>query len=350
MGCTHLIEDEDIDLKDPRVGIVGVGGAGVNCVTRLTDLGFRSGDRFLINTDIRSLQGRSVDRTLLIGRYKLQGRGAGGDPRVAEEGALSSINEIRDMVWNKDIVFLVLGLGGGTGTGASHVVAEAVKESGGIVVPICTLPFRSEGKERTARAKAGLRRLYSVSNSVIVLDNNKLLKIEPCLPVYQAFSVMDQVIADTIMGILGTFQESAYINIDFSDVKRVLSNGQQATIIYGESASNCPEVVVKDALRSPFLEIDYAGAGGALIKITGGHNLTIRAVNAIEEGIVSQLSDDAVVKIGLEIREDFEDRVRVIGVLTNVHSEYIPEDDADLDIACSESVDDIFKDVSLRKA
>lgn len=349
MGCMHLIEDGDVDLKDPRVAIIGTGGAGVNCISRLIGLGFCSGDRFLINTDLRSLQGREADRTLLIGRYKLQGRGAGGDPHVAEESALSSIQEIREMVIGKDIVFLVAGLGGGTGTGASYVIAETVKELGGIIVPICTLPFHSEGKERTARAKAGLRKLYSVSNSVIVLDNNKLLKMEPSLPVYQAFSVMDQVIADTIISILGTFQESAYINIDFSDVKRVLSDGRQATIIYGESASNCPDMVVKDALRSPFLEIDYSGAGGALIKITGGPNLTIDAVHQIEEGIVSQLSDDAVVKIGLEIRDDFEGRVRVIGVLTNVHSDIIPNDDPEIAGMCSSVLEDIFSEVGRRK-
>jgi len=345
MGCTHHLENEDIELKDPRVAIAGIGGAGVNCIDRLTRLGFHSGDMYLINTDAKSLHGKTADRILLLGRHKFQGRGAGGDPRTAEECAIYSMQEIRELLIGKDIVFLVAGLGGGTGTGVTPVVAEVVRELGGIVVPICTLPFRSEGRERGSRARAGAQKLHSISNSVILLDNNKLLSIEPNLPVYQAFSMMDQVIADTIMSVLGTFQGGSYMNIDFSDVKSVLQDGGLATIIYGESASTLPEVVVKDALMSPFLDIDYSDAKGALIKIIGGKNLTIRAFNAIVEGIVTHISEDALVKPGLEIREEYDGRVCVFGILTGVHSDFLPKDHPKIAEVSSTVLEGIFSEI-----
>jgi cell division protein FtsZ len=326
---TREARESAVDLsgvRNPRVAVVGVGGGGNNALRRLIECGFDAAETVAINTDARALEASPASRKLLLAEIKLRGRGCGGDPRIGAEAAWDAKQAIHDILWDKDLVFAISALGGGTGTGATPIVCDVVKERGGIAVPIATLPFAVE-KHRFSVAVRGLRELAYCSDAVIVLDNNKLLDIAPSIPVRDAFSVMEQVIADSIMGILGTYTMESVIQIDFSDVKAVLQGGRQCTLLYGESSSSDPDRAVQDALRSSFLRVRYSGAQRALVHITGDETMSIHTVNKIAEGITSVLDHDAVVKVGLSVSPEFSGRVRVMGIITNVSSEYLPSDE-----------------------
>lgn len=316
-------ELEDFEAYKARIMVIGVGGAGCNTVTRLTNKGILGATTVAVNTDARHLQISRAHRKLLIGKELTRGLGAGGFPEIGRKAAEESKSEIKELLKDVDMVFITCGLGGGTGTGASPVIAKIAKEQGAIVIGAVTLPFKIEGA-RIAKAEDGLVRLREFCDTVIVIENQKLLKIAGNLPLQEAFAVADDLIATMIKGITETISQPSLVNLDYADVKAIMRAGGVAAIGVGESSSErrAQEAVMK-ALRHPLLEVDYSGAAGALIQIIGGNDLRLDEVNEIGEMVSRNLDPEAQVIWGARILPEMEGRIQVITIITGVKSPYI---------------------------
>jgi len=323
---------EEADIREeadwfgvPQIAIVGVGGAGNNSMSRLERLGGMEGiSRIAINTDKLHLDSISCEKKILIGKSLTRGLGAGGSPEVGRKAAEIDREELQRLLAGKNFVFLTAGMGGGTGTGASPIVAEVAKEAGAIVVAMVSFPFEAERKRRK-KAAEGIEELRNATDTVIVLENDKLLKYAGNLPVNDAFKTMDALIASTIQGIAETVTKPSLVNLDFADLKAVMSEGGVAVMLVGETtkAENKSEAVVSNALDHPLLEADYRGAKGALIHITGGSDLTMQETNDIVELLTYDLNHDANVIWGARINDDYNGMARVTAIMTGVEPKWI---------------------------
>ena len=207
------------------IRVIGSGGGGSNTIARLSEAGIEGAELYAMNTDAQHLLHTNADRRVLIGRQTTRGLGAGSLPSIGEEAARESMEEIRAAVEGADMVFITCGLGGGTGTGASPVVAEAAREVGALTISVVTLPFSVEGAIRMANAEAGLKRLREVSDTVIVVPNDRLLEVVPNLPLQAAFKVADEMLMRSVKGITELITRPGLINLDFADVRTIMSNG-----------------------------------------------------------------------------------------------------------------------------
>lgn len=320
---TDSVEEEDDILGQPRIVIVGCGGAGNNTINRLYHMQVNGAETIAINTDKQHLDMIQADKRVLVGKSLTKGLGAGGFPDVGRRAAEMARPTLEGLLCDADLVFITAGMGGGTGTGTAPVVAQIAKEQGAIVVGMVSYPFQVE-KARLLRAEEGLESLSAAADSVIVLDNNRLIKYVPNLPLGQAFSVMDQLIAETVKGISETITEPSLINIDYADVRAIMSKGGVAVMLVGESKQqNKAESVVHECLNHPLLDIDYRGATGSLIHITGGNDLTLQDAEEIASSLTYELDPHADVIWGARVNSDYEGKVRVMAVMTGVKSAQI---------------------------
>jgi cell division protein FtsZ len=306
------------DIEDPQIVIVGVGGGGNNTIRRLDHMGVDGAETIAVNTDKQDLQLTNADQKILIGRDLTGGRGAGGDPKKGKRAAESAREELTGILENADLVFISAGMGGGTGTGAAPVIAEIAAENGAIVVGMVTLPFELEGG-RHEKAKRGLDNLRRSADSVIALDNQRLLEYVPDLPMEKCFTVLDQLIAETVKGISETITQHSLINLDFADIRTIMSKGGIAVMLVGETSSENPEkTVVDDALNHPLLDVDYEGATGALVHVTGGPNLTLSNAESIASGLTKRIDSEGDVMWGARISDDSKGSVKVLAVMTGI--------------------------------
>jgi cell division protein FtsZ len=316
-------EEEDDLIGQPRIVIVGCGGAGNNTINRLYHMQVNGAETIAINTDKQHLDMIQADKRVLVGKSLTKGLGAGGFPDVGRRAAEMARPTLEGLLADADLCFITAGMGGGTGTGVAPVVAQIAKEQGAIVVGMVSYPFQVE-KARLLRAEEGLEALSAAADSVIVLDNNRLIKFVPNLPLGQAFSVMDQLIAETVKGISETITEPSLINIDYADVRAIMSKGGVAVMLVGESKQqNKAESVVHECLNHPLLDIDYRGATGSLIHITGGNDLTLQDAEEIASSLTYELDPHADVIWGARVNNEFEGRVRVMAIMTGVRSAQI---------------------------
>jgi cell division protein FtsZ len=323
---TELKEYEN--FGEPKIVIVGCGGAGGNTVNRLHKVGVRGAETIAINTDKQALDLVEADKKLLVGKTITRGLGAGGYPEVAERCAEQARGKLEEMLKGADLVFITAGMGGGTGTGTAPVVADVAKKQGAIVVGMVSTPFNVE-RARIIRGDEGLQKLRSRADSVIVLDNNRLLKYVPNLPIDQAFSVMDQLIAETVKGISETITQPSLINLDYADVKAIMGEGGVAVMLWGEAkVSDGASAVVSEALNHPLLDVDYRGATGALIHITGGPDLTLKHAEEVAEGLTYELDSQANVIWGARVLPQFEGRCRVMAIMTGISADAAPLSEA----------------------
>jgi len=314
--------DEDF-CGQPRIVIIGCGGAGNNTVNRIHHMGVSGAETIAINTDKQHLDMIQADKRILIGKSLTKGLGAGGYPDVGKRAAEMARPTLEAILESADLVFITAGMGGGTGTGSAPVVASIAKEQGAIVVGMVSYPFQVE-KARLIRAEEGLEALAAAADSVIVLDNNRLKNFVPNLPLGQAFSVMDQLIGETVKGISETITEPSLINIDYADVRAIMSKGGVAVMLVGESKQqNKAESVVRECLSNPMLDIDYRGATGALIHITGGTDLTLQDAEEVATSLTYELDPHADVIWGARVRSDMEGKIRVLAIMTGVKSAQI---------------------------
>ncbi len=312
-------EKRDVrEFGTPNIFVVGCGGSGNNTINRLMNIGIDGVETIAINTDRQHLEMIKAHKKVLIGRSITRGLGAGGYPEIGRKAAEMARGTLEELLNEADLVFICAGLGGGTGTGSAPVVAEVAKKQGAIVIGMVQMPFKVE-RARLKKAKEGLEELEKHCDTVVVLDNNKLLEYVPNLPIEQAFSVMDQIVAETIRGITDTITKPSLINIDFADVKAVMGYGGIAAMLVGESkAQNKAKEVVRDCLQHPLLEIDYRGATGALIHISGGSDLTIREAEEIVKNLTFEIAENANVIWGARITDELEGIVRVTAIMTGV--------------------------------
>ena len=281
-GATALM-DEDVStlgVPNPRILIVGCGGSGNNTLNRITHLGVEGAVTVAINTDKQHLDNTRSLQKLLVGRHITRGLGAGGDPSMGRRCAEAGREMIRRIVNGADLVFIASGLGGGSGTGICPIVAEEAKSAGALVVGIVTTPFHVERRLRMKKALEGLESLRRVADAVLVLDNNRLLHYVPNLPLEEAFSIMDQLVAEIVKGIVETITLPSLINLDFADIRAIMSNGGVTMMLYGESDRG-PEEVVHEALNHPLLDVDITGATGVLIHVTGGQYMTLESASQV---------------------------------------------------------------------
>ncbi|MFD1644726.1 cell division protein FtsZ [Haloarchaeobius litoreus] len=337
------LEDVLEDLQT-NITVVGCGGGGGNTIDRMHEEGIHGAKLVAANTDVQHLVEIESDEKILMGEQKTGGRGAGSLPQVGEEAALESQEEIYESIEGSDMVFVTAGLGGGTGTGSAPVVAKAARESGALTIAIVTTPFTAEGEVRRTNAEAGLERLRDVSDTVIVVPNDRLLDSVGKLPVRQAFKVSDEVLMRSVKGITELITKPGLVNLDFADVRTVMERGGVAMIGLGESDSDAKSTdSVKAALRSPLLDVDISGASSALVNVTGGSDMSIEEAEGVVEEIYDRIDPDARIIWGTSIDETLDGSMRTMIVVTGVDSPQIygqPGDDtAEPDPSTQQDID-----------
>ena len=314
---------EGIEVGQANIKVIGVGGAGNNMVDWLYKKGIKGAEIVACNTDQQHLTITEADRKFLIGRELTRGLGCGGFPERGAEAAKENIQEIKEVLKGSDMVFVCGGMGGGTGTGACPVVAGVAKDIGAIVIGTVTMPFKIE-RARVDKAEFGLQQLRKHSDTVIVIDNNRLVNIAGNLPVKQAFAVANELIATMIKGIVETIAVPSLVNLDYADVKAIMTDGGVAAIGVGSSdTNNRVEEAVKGALTNPLLDISYQGATGAIIHVHGGPDLTLDDINRVGELVTESMDQDANVIWGARVSDDMKGKVTVMTIITGVKSPWI---------------------------
>jgi len=313
-----------LESRKAEIKVVGVGGGGGNTVSRLMQVGIVGAETIAVNTDAQDLLYTDADKKILIGKDITGGLGAGADPSVGTEAAKESKEEIKKALEGADMVFINCGLGGGTGTGASPIVAEIAKKLGALTVGIVTLPFTMEGRQRSKNAQDGLENLESIVDTLIVIPNDKLLEIVPDVSILTAFKVADEILVNAVKGIAELITKPGLVNLDFADVRAVMRSGGLAMIGMGESDSENRAVEsVEKSLSNPMLDVDIEGATGALINVCGGEDVTIRECQEIVQAVNNKISQDAKIIWGAQIDKALGDTVRTMLIVTGVKSAQI---------------------------
>ncbi|MBU1205049.1 MAG: cell division protein FtsZ [Nanoarchaeota archaeon] len=316
-------EFQGIEVKQANIKVFGSGGAGNNMVSWLYRKGIKGAEIIAANTDQQHLNISEADRKILLGKDLTKGLGCGGYPDKGAEAARESIQEIKDSLKGVDMAFVCAGMGGGTGTGSAPIIAKVAKELGSIVIGTVTMPFKIE-RARVDKAEFGLQQLREVTDTVIVIDNNRLVEIAGNLPVKQAFAVANELIATMIKGIVETIAVPSLVNLDYADVKAIMTNGDVAAIGVGSSnTKNRVEEAVHGALSNPLLDISYKGATGALIHIAGGPDMTLDEVTRVGELVTESMDQDANVIWGARISEEMKGQLTVMTIMTGVKSPWI---------------------------
>jgi cell division protein FtsZ len=320
--------NEDLDqvlaeLKT-EITVIGCGGSGSNTITRMMEEGIVGARLIAINTDAQHLIRTHADQRILIGRQRTRGLGAGSIPQIGEEAALENEQEIRGAVSGSDMVFITVGLGGGTGTGCAPIIAKAAREEGALTIAIVTLPFGAEGAIRMENAEAGLERLRDVADTVIVVPNDRLLEVVPKLPLYAAFKVADEVLMRAVKGITELITMPGLVNLDFADVRTVMERGGVAMIGMGESDSEDKAAdSVKKAIRSPLLDVDISGATAALVNVVGGPDMTMEEAEGVIQEVYNRVDPNARIIWGAQIDSAMQNKMRTLLVVTGVRSPQI---------------------------
>ncbi|PMQ01624.1 MAG: cell division protein FtsZ [Dictyoglomus sp. NZ13-RE01] len=304
--------------KIPVIKVVGVGGAGGNAINRMIDAGVHGVEFIAVNTDVAVLQTSKAPIKIQIGAELTKGLGAGGDPKIAEKAALESEEIIREYLQGADMVFITAGMGGGTGTGASPVIADIARECADLVVAVVTLPFSFELRKKRATAKEGVERLKEKVDSVIIINNDKLLQLsDRNLPVLEAFKLADDVLRQAVQGVSEIVNGTGIINIDFNDLKSIMSKAGTAYLGIGVGkGENRAKEAAKMALNSPILDISINGAKGVIFNITCGKDFNMNEINELAEMIIQNADPEANVKFGLVANDEMEGAMKVTIVAT----------------------------------
>jgi len=307
-----------------KIKVVGVGGAGGAAINRMVEAGIDGVEFIAINTDAQALHHSKAMRKIHIGKDETRGLGAGANPRVGENAAEESSDEIRSALQGADMVFITIGAGGGTGSGAGHVVAKIARELEILVVGFATKPFMFEGEKRRKNAEEAIANLRQSVDTLIVIPNDKLLQtIDRNTPLMEAFKVADDVLRQGVQGISDLITVHGLINLDFADVKAVMSNAGSALMGIGRaSGENRAIQAAQQAIDSPLLEVSIDGARGILFNIIGGNNLSMHEINTAAETITSAADPDANIIFGATISPDIEDEIIITVVATGFDAAY----------------------------
>lgn len=318
----RIADELDVCLK-----LVGCGGAGSNTVDRCFEREIKGIDMLAVNTDAKHLLSVRANRKMLLGKTLTRGRGAGAHPEVGERATMENEDELRDFVNGAQIVFVTAGMGGGTGTSSSFVVARLSKEARALTVGVVTLPFKSEGEVRMENAARGLSRLAKVCDTTIVIPNDTLLELVPNMPVQAAFKVADELLLQTIGGLTDMLSGAGLVNVDYADLRTILDEGGVSLIGVGESEGQSKgrmSDAVDKALTSPLLgQIDLKDAKGALVRVVGGSDMTIEEAAEAAEIVSSKLRPGGRLIWGCTLEQGMEGKVKVLLIVTGARSQYV---------------------------
>jgi cell division protein FtsZ len=302
-----------------KIVTLGAGGAGNNTINRLLKVGVKGTELVAVNTDVQHF--KIIDdriKKILIGKTITRGLGAGGTPDVGAKAAEVDRHLLEEVLSGAQLVFLCAGMGGGTGTGSLPVIAQIAKEQGAIVVSMVTVPFDLE-RVRKVKAAEGIQKLKKYSDSVIIVDNNRLVKLVPNLPMNEAFAVADDVLAKAIGGLVWTITQPSLINIDFADVRSIMGNGGVGFISVGNGKGNDKVTSAAEAvLKNKLLDVTFENATGALIHISGASDLTLGDAIKAGEVITEQMDPKANVKWGARIVPGYEGQLEIVAIVTGV--------------------------------
>ncbi len=307
-----------------RIKVLGVGGAGGAAINRMVDAGVKGVEFVAINTDAQALHHSKADVKLHIGGDMTKGLGAGADPGVGETAAESSMEDIKKMAEGADMVFVTIGAGGGTGSGAGYVVAKAAKEAGALVVGFATKPFAFEGEKRRRNSEYAIEKLKDNVDTLITIPNDRLLQtIDRKTPLLEAFKVADDVLRQGVQGISDLITVHGLINLDFADVKAVMQNAGSALMGIGRASGDDRAVeAAHQAIESPLLEVSIDGARGILFNVIGGSDMTMNEINAAAETITAAADPDANIIFGAAINPELEGEIIVTVVATGFDVAY----------------------------
>lgn len=307
-----------------RIKVIGVGGAGGAAVNRMIDAGVEGVEFVAINTDAQALQNSNAVTKIHIGKDTTRGLGAGADPEVGEQAAKESIAEIQEAIKGADMVFVTIGAGGGTGSGAGHIVAQAAKDMGILVVGFATKPFAFEGEKRRRNAEVAIEKLRNAVDTLIIIPNDRLLQtIDRQTPLLDAFKVADDVLRQGVQGISDLITVHGLINLDFADVKAVMSSAGSALMGIGRaSGENRAVQAAQQAIESPLLEVSIDGARGILFNVIGGSDLSMHEINTAAEAITAAADPDANIIFGATISPELDGEIIITVVATGFDASY----------------------------
>jgi cell division protein FtsZ len=301
-----------------RIKVVGIGGAGGNAINRMVEMGVDGIEFVSVNTDAQALLSSRADIAVRIGDKLTKGLGAGGRPEVGARAAEESADQITELVRGTDMVFITAGMGGGTGTGASPIIAKIAKNAGCLTVGVVTRPFDFEGTRRKRAADEGIQALRDSVDALITIPNERLIHmVDPKTPITEAFRLADDVLRQGIGGISDLIIKPGVINLDFADVRTIMQNAGSAlmAIGYGSGDTRCIDAA-KDAISSPLLETSIEGASGVLYNITGSGNLTLSETSEAAEIIRAAVDEDAEIIYGTSIDDSMGDAVMITLIAT----------------------------------
>ncbi len=311
------------------IKVIGVGGAGGSAVNRMREAGLVGVEFIAMNTDAQALHNSKADRKVYLGKDTTNGLGAGADPTVGEKAAEESRDEIREALAGADMAFVTFGAGGGTGSGASYIVAEEARKQDILTVGVVTKPFSFEGAKRKANADWAIDHFARNVDALITIPNDRLLQtIDSRTPLTETFKIADDVLRQGVQGISELItDENAMINLDFADVKAIMKDAGSALMGIGRaSGENRATIAAQQAIESPLIEVSIDGARGVLFSVTGGYDVTMAEMEEAASLITASVSPDANIIWGASIRPELEDEVIVTVVATGFDSEYYRDD------------------------
>ena len=316
------VKPTEVESK-ASIKVVGVGGAGGSAVERMKEVGLSGVEFVAINTDAQALHHSPADTKVHIGK----GLGAGGDPEKGREAAEEGREAIDKALDGADMVFITLGAGGGTGSGAGPIVAEEARKKDILTVGVATKPFTFEGARRRANAEVAIDKLARNVDALITIPNDRLLQtIDPRTPLLETFKIADDVLRQGVQGISELITEHSLINLDFADVKAIMKNAGSALMGIGRaSGENRAVIAAQQAVESPLIEVKIEGARGVLFSVAGGYDMSMSEVQEAAEVITGAVSPDANIIFGASIRPELEDEIIVTVVATGFDSDYYNE-------------------------
>lgn len=317
--------DEDGNLK---FVVMGVGGAGCNSINRLAKSGFKDAKLIAVNTDKKQLDTIPQDiYKILLGASVTQGLGAGGEPLIGEKSALVSKALIEREVKDADLVFILVGMGGGTGTGAAPIIAGIAREAGALVLGFAYFPFKLE-RSRVKKAQKGISKLTDECDSLVLIENDRLVDWAENVPIEEAFAMADDIAAKAVSGISSTILNPSMMNIDFADLKAIMQDRGLAMISHGKSSGYMKVSDISGAvLGNPLLGVDYSKASGALVHFTGGPDLKLGDATEAGELLMGTLPDSVNVSWGARVEDSHKDSLEAFVIFTGIPSPLLLDPD-----------------------
>lgn len=316
----QMENDQNLNQNDNAavIKVIGVGGGGCNAVNRMIEAGLRGVSFIAVNTDRQALNRCNAETKIQIGEKLTRGLGAGGNPKIGQQSAEETIDVLEEAMEGADMVFITAGMGGGTGTGAAPIIAKLSKDKGILTVGVVTKPFRFEGRKRMDQAERGLGYLGDFVDSLVIVPNDKLLQIsDKNTTMLEAFSMADDVLRQGVQGISDLIDEAAIINVDFADVKSVMTGRGIAHMGIGHgSGENRAEEAVQAATESPLLETTIDGARAILFYVSGGYDLGMQEIDHVASMVEEKADENAILIFGASVNEEMKDEIAITVIAT----------------------------------